>query len=382
MILRLLSLYLLLLPFSSVSQQSYDPLSGISPQEPYEIVLPVEKINHKYIIVVKIKNKPQRFILDTGAPLCISSAIQEEIGYPKQTSIQVGDANELKNKMDVYRVDSIQIGNTFFLNYPALLIPSENPIFKCFEVDGLIGSNIFRNSCLEFDDQNEMVTIRNKCHFTKEGNNTLYLDRQGGPYFKLPIAKEKILFDSGSGAYLGLTKKEIRRSRKQLQPVGDIKGYKSFSLHGLSKSKVRGLYYAPSLDFGGEKIFSLEVSELHENRMGAKMLQQGILKIDYHQKRWSFHAYERMDTTFYYWDVKPLQIENQLIIAQKMTNREYRDIQIGDKILKINGVEPTYQDCDSFLGKTAFDMSVDIIELEVMTRKGKRTIEVHKKKMN
>ena len=112
------------------------------------------------------------------------------------------------------------------------------------------------------------------------------------------------------------------------------------------------------------------------------MLQQGILKIDYHQKRWSFQAFERMDTTIYYWEVKPLQIGNQLIIAQKTTNRKYRDIHIGDKILKINGVEPAYQDCDSFLGKTAFDLSVDIIELEVMTHKGKRTIEVSKKKLN
>lgn len=380
MVLRIL--WFLLLPLISISQQSYDPLSGTSPQGSYEIVLPAEKINHKLIIEVKIKNKPRRFILDTGAPLCISSSLQEELGYPKQTSIQVGDANENKGKMDVYLVDSIQIENAFFLNYPALLIPDENPILQCFDVDGLIGSNIFRHSCLEFDDQNETLTIRNECHFAKEESNTLYLDRQGGPYFKLPIAKEKVLFDSGSGSYLGLMKKEIKKLKDQIQKVAKIDGYKSISLHGLGKRKVHALYYLPSLDLGGKKIYSLEVSELHENRMGSKILQHGILKIDYHQKKWSFHAGEKQDSTHYYWEVKPLQIKNKLIIARKAKLPKYKEIQIGDEILMINGVAPSYDECASYLGKTAFNMRFNGIELEVMTRKGVRKVMVHKQRMN
>ena len=70
------------------------------------------------------------------------------------------DSDYNRKKVNWVKVDSISIGNVLFENQTAFIGDFEaNPILKCMEIDGIIGSNIIKHCNWTIDPKNKTLIL-------------------------------------------------------------------------------------------------------------------------------------------------------------------------------------------------------------------------------
>ena len=75
---------------------------------------------------------------------------------------KISDANNLNEYMKSVVVPQLKIGNLTFENQAGLVYDFDKHILmKCYNIDGIIGSNLFRKSILKINSQNQTITITN-----------------------------------------------------------------------------------------------------------------------------------------------------------------------------------------------------------------------------
>jgi predicted aspartyl protease len=184
---------LLLIGFSSFSfAQNLDLNKGKTQEQNYYSEIKFEYINGKIIIPILINDKTYRFLLDTGAPNLITKKLVDILKLKSLQEIKVSDANDNKSLMNLVELPNLTIGNVVFENSVALSSNDENNlVFDCFNLDGFIGSNIFRNSILQIDTRNKTLIITNdekKLKLNKKNSIELSLiGNQNSPYIWIKL---------------------------------------------------------------------------------------------------------------------------------------------------------------------------------------------------
>jgi Aspartyl protease len=197
-------LFLVLFPKFSKAQD-FSLNQGGTNQENYFSVIKFENFYGFIIVSVTIKGENYRFLLDTGAPNCVSKALQQKLNYKILQKIPVSDSNGVTDSMTVLSMDELIFGGVTFNNTPALIL--DNPVFiDCMKIDGFIGSNMLRNSIVRFSYANSSITLTdniNKLNLSEKYASEMTLDSfQSNPYIDINIigeeeGQEKLLFDTG-----------------------------------------------------------------------------------------------------------------------------------------------------------------------------------------
>ncbi|PKP15907.1 MAG: hypothetical protein CVU07_08600, partial [Bacteroidetes bacterium HGW-Bacteroidetes-23] len=163
-------------------------------QKNYYEEISFELVNDKIMLPVVINNKTFTFLLDTGAPNLISKRVLEEINVQNIKKINVSDANNQSDKMEMVAIESIKLGNLSFENNVTLVSDLDNHfILKCFKMDGFIGSNLLRNSVIKISlkDKKIIITDNIKNLQTKSKPSKLKLfGEQKSPYVKINFSKD------------------------------------------------------------------------------------------------------------------------------------------------------------------------------------------------
>src|SRR5450432_2973834 len=134
-------------PGSSAQSVSLN-LGGTSATNYYE-ELPYETVNGKIFVYVELAGKKYRFLFDTGAPVTVSTELATVLDAPLIHKEILTDAFGGKDSIFVVSLDSIRIGKLVFDHIPALDgIPG---FYSCWNVSGVVGSNMLRNSIVHID---------------------------------------------------------------------------------------------------------------------------------------------------------------------------------------------------------------------------------------
>jgi len=184
---------------------------GETKSKDYYEEISFEFIEDKVIIPVEIQGKAYRFILDTGAPNMISEEIYQAINPELINSVLVKDANEKADTLKIVSVEKIKLGNITFEKVATLVYDTKSTLLKCFNVDGLIGSNMLRNSIIQVDTKKNLLILtdnRNRLDLNKQkSGNIELLGIQSMPYVWLELkgeetVSEQLVIDLGaSGTY-------------------------------------------------------------------------------------------------------------------------------------------------------------------------------------
>jgi len=314
----------------------------------YFIELPYQNINDKIIIEVELRGKIRKFIVDTGAPLVLSKALFEALNCPVLSKQPVSDINQKKDSLLFVRVDSLKIGSNYLTGIPAVVL-NNNVIMDCFGIDGFIGSNVLRNSIIQFDAKNEIIRITNdlsKLNVDVRNGTDLMLDQQSSPYLKFNIGKkisEFALFDSGSDEFYSMAHGKIEKfiKAKDFKIMAKANGSNTMGMTGVGNYEETALLYMPFVKLNGVQIDHI-VSESNNDlnsSIGVEILQYGKLTIDYKNKKFYFENYET--TNEFKNDqlqISPNYINNSLCIGKIWTKELAGKVTIGDKIVSINGV--------------------------------------------
>ncbi|WP_316747344.1 retropepsin-like aspartic protease [Pedobacter gandavensis] len=154
---RLLLIISLILPSFTVFSQGINYNTGETSTKNYYQEIPYESINGKMIVEVKVAGKNCRFLFDTGAPTSISKELALTSGSKNLQMGLISDANGLKDSVLVVLTKSIQIGDLDFNNITAIALIPE--FMKCWNLSGIIGSNLLRNSIVRIDAAKKIITL-------------------------------------------------------------------------------------------------------------------------------------------------------------------------------------------------------------------------------
>ena len=150
-------LFLLFIAFLSVKAQTTTLNTGGTKSFNYHIILPCEYKNLP-VVDVKIGGENYRFLFDTGAITCIGEKIINELKLQPVDKISVFDAEARPDSLYVYSLAEIFLGEIVFNDIPALQM-KEGVLNRCLVYDGVIGSNLLRNSVVRFSYPDKTIEI-------------------------------------------------------------------------------------------------------------------------------------------------------------------------------------------------------------------------------
>ena len=372
--------------FISILSYSQDLNQGNVKNKEYYSDIKFEYINGKIIIPVKINNITYRFLLDTGAPNCISKKLNESINSEILKKIDVKDANNRKTVMNIVKIPDLEIGNIIFENSVALSSDEEkNLVFDCFKIDGLIGSNLLRNSIIQIDIKNKILRITNdkeKLIFKKKNSTKISLiGTQSSPYIWLTLkeknsAKEQVLLDTGMNGFYDIANRNYNLLKKEniikINSVGI--GSKDIGLFGNADINEQLRLIIPEIIISNSKFVNITTITTNDknSRIGIDLFEYGIGTIDFIDKKFYYDEYkeELIDLKENLLGFSATIIENKLSIGIVWNENLKDKIFIGDEIIEVNGENlENYQICDLVTKKSIFK-NIEIKEIVVKTKSG------------
>lgn len=347
---------------SSYAQNIISANQGYVEQQKYLTTIPYKQIKGKIIIEVVIDNRIRKFILDTGASTVISENLYKELNPKLLGTVEVIDQSGLKDTLNVVSLSETKINELAFKDIPALVSKEAKMLFECFDVDGLIGSNLLRNSVVQFDSKNKTITLSDNSkllNLKKRDANEMELSpNQSNPFVWIKLKKgksfanEKILFDTGDdGLYLmsiNAYKHIIGEKLDVFQTLAENEGSFSAGLHGTAEKMTNYVVNIPMLELNNLLLNNITAKTTYTySRFGSEILKYGKVTLDYKNKKFYIEPYGDSSETNLdrgVWAIDPI-IENDKAVVGIIWDKTLENtVNVGDEILKFDNID--YQNMD------------------------------------
>lgn len=326
------------------------------------------QLKNKIIIPVKIQGQTYRFLFDTGAPNLISHSLKDRIETKTLEKIQVKDANDNRRPLHVVVIPLLDIGGVGFKNSPAIVNDANSSfLFDCLNIDGIIGSNLVRNSIVQIDSSKKHFILTDQAQKLNL-QDLEYLDmalnsNQSSPYIWIGLkgsgkASEQVLLDTGAEGLYDLSVNSFKKLN-ELQVFNHIdsaQGYKGVGLFGVSEPSSHYRVQLSSIDFLGaefENVISISTAAV-TSRIGADLFSYGKATLNFKQKKFYFEGFEkRVDLQEEVWPFSPTIKNGEVVVGIVWDDELSTRLKFGTRIIKINDLEINSLDICDLLVKTS-----------------------------
>lgn len=327
---------------------------GSTKQKKYYETLAIEFVKNKIVLPVEIQGKSYRFILDTGAPNIISKEIESILEPELIESIPITDINEQKEKLDVVLVKNLKLGSVIFENTASLVYDfNANPVFKCFNIDGFIGSNMLRNSIIQIDKKKKLLVLTDgekKLTLDKKKSSKIkFVDDQSSPYLWVDLkgtdsGKELLLIDLGADNIYNVSRENysILEKKQIFNILGESEGASSLGLFGNVSKNSQYRLLLPTLKINNSELKNIitETTNDSNSKIGSKLLDFGVMTINYRNKRFYFKPYSNntnvLNTDYGF----SRTIKNNKVIVGFVWDEKLKSkMTYGDEIIEINDIK-------------------------------------------
>jgi hypothetical protein len=324
----------------------------------YLITLPYQLVSKHLIVQATIKGKVRNLIFDTGAPVIV---LKSWYGQNDTQKINVRDANNVSDSSGFTIIDNVNLGGIIFENIPAVVLKGDDIIAKCVLTDGFIGSNLLRNSIVQFDTDRKVILItdnQDSLKLSKQYATKMRLDNQSSPLIIIKInnkQSELILFDSGSDGFYDQSYVHIPIYQKQQLFSDSLTGMGSSNvgLWGVEKPQKQQRFKIPSLKIGDADITNTwtTVTQDWRSRVGLELLNYGKVTIDYRKRKFYFEPktnpqpYKNES-----WPVSLTAKDGKVFVGSVWSSVADK-VKLGDEVIEIDGQKPKANStiCDMIL---------------------------------
>ncbi len=323
-------------------------------QKNYYAAVTYDELKSKLIIPVEIEGNSYRFLFDTGAPNLISHSLQGVIQTKALKSIQVKDANDKRRSLDVVVIPMLEIGGVSFKNSPAIVNDARsNFLFECLNIDGIIGSNLVRNSIVQIDSRKNQIIITDQTQkLNLEGFD--YLDmamdaNQSSPYIWINLvgkgkAREQVLFDTGAEGFYDLSFNSFKKLN-ELQVFSHLdsaQGFKGIGLFGVSEPTTHYRVQLSSIGFlGAEFTNIISISTMAvKSRIGADLMHFGRVTLNFKDKKFYFEPFDqKVDLQKKVWPFSPTVKDEEIVVGIVWEDTLSEILNFGDRIIMKNDLD-------------------------------------------
>lgn len=367
---NLMYLILLFITSLSVNAQKTTYNTGGTKSADYHIVLPCEYKNLP-VVDVKIAGKSYRFLFDTGAVTCIGEKIVNELKLKPVEKMNVTDAAGRPDSLYVYSLPEIFLGEIAFNDIPTLQIKDE--VFnRCIGFDGVIGSNLLRNSVVRFSYSDKKIEVAdNPKAFNlnqKYAQKMFVHPTQSSPFIKTVLRNRKtatvdLLFDSGMSSLYDLSLRHFNlfRDNKVFSDiVQEGRGRQGYTFYGMAPETVLYRLRIPELKIGKSKYENVQINTTtnNESRIGIQWLKYGVATLDYKNQKFYFEPYPESKTDLFRkeFPITPIPQGNKLIVGALWDESLKDKISLDDQILSIGDINfENMDECELFISDFNFD---------------------------
>jgi len=333
---------------------------GGTKQKHYYTVIPYKEVKSKVIVQCSINGKPYNFFVDTGAAMSITPKVFKELQPDIIGTVLMNDQAGIVDSIQVANLNNITLGNVTFSNIPTAVV-KDSEIFECFGVDGLIGSNLLRNSIIQFSAQTHTVIITDdskRLNLKRKYASRMELSTvQSNPFIRIEAingnttATDNLLFDSGMEGFYDLNINSFHQAAGHLQlftVLSKAKGSYTWGLNGLPLAQDYYKVSVPQLKINNAtfKNVIIETTYGNSSRIGAGLFDYGLVTLDYKNKKFYFEPYAttNYDLQTKDWPFAPTLKDGKLVVGI-VWGEIWRQVIIpGDEIVEFNG--KVYKDAD------------------------------------
>lgn len=371
--------------------------TGEIEEKKYFEKIPYTIVADMIIVKVSINNKNYNFHLDTGAPFSISDEIQNELELATFRNLNLTDSSGKIESIETTIVPKINLGEITFTNTEAILFNKENFIFDCLNVDGIIGSNMLRNSVLQFDYENKSIYITDDAlnlNLENVSCDTLTLNEiQSDPLIDVLFEndtssiKMKATIDSGSNSLIGFPNKmydEIPVDVNVFNEISKQFGFNFIGFWGFQDENLITLVSVPKFivtKFTFENIV-LTTDNISKPLLGNQLFKYGKTTIDYKQKRFYFEPFKHIEIKNFSqrpFAIQPIYHKDKFIVGIIWDETLNSEINIGDEILSFNGINYTnFSLCDFLKSNRETHKNSVIVKLKDIKTDEIKTIEINR----
>lgn len=310
----------------------------------------------KIFLNVEIAGKKRKFLFDTGSTTMISKNLYDEI--KPNVIFEVASIDILKNRdtLKIVAIDEIKLGNTTFYDTPSAVLNTTPDWLECFNIDGIIGSNILRNSIVQIlSAKQEIIITSNERNLSlrKSHSSELILSKESKPFINIKADKIRLrlLFDTGSTELFSLSNKLMDKivEKKKRNPFDIISigyGSSSFGFFGTEKEAEKSRIDLSTLEINTLKLKSLVVETANsiQSTIGVQLINYGIVTIDYKNKRFYIEPFEeKKDLQEKKWSINLTVIDGYLAVGV-VWGELIEQVKPGDKIISLDGTN--YENVD------------------------------------
>lgn len=351
----------LVLPSALLSSaQSLSLNQGGTATTNYYEELPYETVNGKIFAYIELAGKKYKFLFDTGAPVMVSKELAAVLGAPVIHKEMLTDAYGGQDSTLIVRLDSIRIGKLVFNGIPA--IDGTPGFYRCWNAEGVVGSNMLRNSIVQIDPSRHMIVLTDQLDRLPLKNRTgipmiTDIGEQSDPKIRIRFndkTGEVFGFDTGDADFMRIPEDYMNRLR-QAKVCGIVwKGYGAheFGMTGAARAADKYLLKFPALTVCNSlfKNALVETDKDASAAIGSKLLDYGSVTLDFLHKKFYFDAADPTRAADLYekqWPFQPSINGDQLVIGVVWDNGFGKEIRPGQQIMAVNDVNTGHIDfCD------------------------------------
>jgi hypothetical protein len=346
--------FVILSLFPFIANGQFTMNKGGTSQENYYSVIPYKMENNHIIVSISICGKDRNFIFDTGAPFTISKQLLDELYGKKDSLVNVYDQSGKVKNYGIITINQINFGGVVFDSIPSLI--DENPfLYDCLNIDGFIGSNLLRNSIIQFTPNKEIILTDDvsKLKLNPKDSLSLFLTpRQSLPYFWIKLedrklAEEEVLFDSGMDGFYDLSLSHYKLFKKVIKPISKSFGANTYGLNGIADDTLSYLLRVPLLKINNCSFQNIttQTTSSNNSRIGHDLLKYGTVTVDYLNKSFYFSPFKKeVDLFKKHFPISSNYKDGKLIVGIIWSRKLKRKISVGDQIIAINNI--SYENTD------------------------------------
>lgn len=306
------------------------------------------EVNNKLMADVEVNGHKGRFLIDTGAPCCITHSFSEKLGINKSDTLQIQDSNGNLSQTRLVMLDSLKLGNVTFNSLQAMCLGKGNMV-ESFKIDGIIGNNLMRMGIVKLDSREHKLIFTNNDEDL--GIDSIYGIPMVTDSRLVRIAVEighhsqdTVMFDCGASGFYSICRKSFARLQQahgEMELLGKGKGILSLGAAGLGNASVKYRLKIPVFVLG--KVAFKDVTSVTtdgvESRIGSDILKYGDVVIDYQKNMFYYIPFTPGCVTNVYkkeWDVI-ITVNNGHLIAGLVWDYTDSLLKGGERIVEING---------------------------------------------